>query len=73
MTTPVIISVFDEKLHNLGTTVIDYDQLDSTILKIKEMCQANKWSYTSYVPPVLDLFINSLIAKDSFSVKVNHV
>jgi hypothetical protein len=58
--TPVIISVFDKKLHNRGTTVIDYGQLEETITKIKEACQKNQWTYTQYVPPTLDLFIKNI-------------
>jgi hypothetical protein len=60
MQTPVIIQVFDQKLHSRGVTVVDYDQWDSVIEAIKETCEKNYWTYKTTIPATAMSFIDKV-------------
>lgn len=60
MQTPVIISVFDTKLRNIDTAVVDYNDIDATLEQIKKACEKNQWIWKLKVPTSSKLFIHNI-------------
>ena len=60
MQTPVIITVFDKKMRNRGTTAVDYSRVDDVVGMIKETLEKKEWTHTVYIPPTENLFVFNL-------------
>ncbi len=60
MTTPVILTVVDEKSHVVARTVIDYEKELEIRNKITDLCNKNNWVIKSEVAGSESYFIKQL-------------
>ena len=56
MQVPTIITVYDSKLHKIAETVVEYDEYEDLVLKIKPTCEKNLWFIKAEVPATEKVF-----------------
>jgi hypothetical protein len=58
---PVILSVFDAKMHIISRTLVEYEEVELAVDSIRILCEKNQWTYKSEVPPTFGVFLTTLL------------
>lgn len=61
---PTVLAIKDERHHMVSHTIVDYDQVDEILSKIKKLCERNHWHHEITVLPSEKYFMSELTMKD---------
>lgn len=61
---PTLLTVKDEKHHIISRTLVDYEQVETILKKIKDLEARNQWFHEINVLPSERAFLSDLTMKD---------